>query len=846
MNPAASYLLDSLSAPSLRYIIPVYQRKYAWDEEHCLQLWEDVLAVGKSDGMSHFTGSVVWVRTGAISGIGNMQALLIDGQQRMTTLSLLLLALADYAKEHDGLGPDGNELGFYWDDIWEKYLIHNKRAKGEERYKLTLSEEDNDTYHSMVEHLNDSSHPIIEGSERIVHNYELLRSRIEGLADPRPVWVGVQRLQIISVSLEPEKDNPQAIFESMNSTGKDLSAADLVRNFVLMGLVTDVQERLYENYWRQIEETLGADSEVFDRFIHDYLTLVNAPSVVNPKDVYPLFKRMCVSQSIDDAQEIEALLDEMLGYAKVWACVALGADEDPDRRALLARIALLDITVVNPLLMAFYEAREDGLLADDDALYDIFKVTESYLVRRAVCGWATSSLTKYFPSLIARLRNLPEGVDYADAYMALLQSSEGTARRFPEDEEFEDQLLTRNMYAFRKCLYVLNELENACHPKNPMNFFDGCYSIEHIMPQNALAHDEWVNALGGTEVAASAHSTWVHRLGNLTVTAYNSELSDGTFEDKKSRMVGGYENDVISISADVVSLETWDATAIEARGNKLAKKALEVWAKPKTDSELVATLSEKPKRSLAEGVRAESFAGLFARGAVAPGDKLVHFGVNGTVVAEVTEDGKIRLQNDEIFNSPSMAAIRAVALLGGAGNTRNGWKYWNIQKGDESVQLSTLREVGADNDGKTGGVKDLRRAFWNGFYEYVSDLQDFCDVFGDFSARKENADSWCSIGIGKAKVHLDASVYFDPYWARIGVDAWFYDIDYYGTYYARKDELESILEGLDAKWDDPVCDKKSRKVVAENMTDPNDYDSWPDAYEWMVGALWKFKAAFGS
>lgn len=308
MNPSASYLLDSLSAPSLRYIIPVYQRKYAWDEEQCLQLWEDVLAVGKSDGGSHFTGSVVWVRTGAISGTGNMQALLIDGQQRMTTLSLLLLALADYAKAHDGLAPDGGELDFYWDDIWEKCLLHNKRSKGEDRYKLTLSEEDDGTYHSMVEHLSDPSYPIDESSERIIQNYETMRSRIEGLADPMPVWVGVQRLQIISVSLEPEKDNPQAIFESMNSTGKDLSAADLVRNYVLMGLEPDDQERLYANYWRQIENALSTDAEVFDRFIHDYLTLVNAPAVVNPKDVYPLFKRMCVAQSIDDADEIEALL----------------------------------------------------------------------------------------------------------------------------------------------------------------------------------------------------------------------------------------------------------------------------------------------------------------------------------------------------------------------------------------------------------------------------------------------------------------------------------------------------------------------------------------------------------
>lgn len=844
MNPSASYLLDSLSAPSLRYIIPVYQRKYAWDEGQCIQLWEDVLAVGRSDGGNHFTGSVVWVRTGEISGTGGMRALLIDGQQRMTTLSLLLLALGDYAKSHEGHASDGTKLEFYWDDIWEKYLIHNKRSKGDDRYKLTLSDEDNDTYHSMIEHLNDSSYPINESSERIIQNYEILRSRIEGLADPWSVWTGVQRLQIISVSLDPEKDNPQAIFESMNSTGKDLSAADLVRNYVLMGLKPSDQERLYGNYWRQIESTLGADTEVFDRFIHDYLTLVNAPAVVNPKDVYSLFKRMCITQSLSDANDIESLLAGMLGYAKTWARIALGAEQDPERRAVLARIKLLDITVVNPLLMSFYDACDEGRI-DEEGLLELFFVTESFLVRRAVCGWATSSLTKYFPSLIARLRNLPDEIPFKEAYLAMLQGGAGTARRFPEDDEFREQLLTRNMYAFRKCLYVLNEIENDCHPKNPTNFFDGHYTIEHIMPQNALAHDEWVSALGGADEAKSAHSTWVHRLGNLTVTAYNSELSDASFEEKKKRMVGGYENDVISLSAEVVKLDRWDAKTIEERGHELADKALHVWSKPACNHDLVTQLSEKKRGALPEGVRGESFAALVARGAVMPGDTLVHSGVNGTVSAEVSDEGKIVLENGDVFNSPSMAAIRAVALLGGVGNTRNGWKYWSLQKNGSLTRLDLLRKTGGDDVDGAPSAKDLRRSFWNGFYEYVSDLQDFCDVFGDLSTRKENTDYWCSIGIGKARMNLDAYVLFDSDMRCVGVDAFFADADCYGPYFERRGALDDLLGGLDVVWDDMECDKKSRKVHADRACDTSNSDIWPDAYEWIVTALWKFRAAFG-
>ena len=211
--------------------------------------------------------------------------------------------------------------------------------------------------------------------------------------------------------------------------------------------------------------------------------------------------------------------------------------------------------------------------------------------------------------------------------------------------------------------------------------------------------------LGGPEEAPATHTAWLHRLGNLTVTAYNSELSDGSFADKKGRMVGGYENDAIALSAEVVTLDRWDADAIDKRNRTLSTKALKAWPKPVYDQELVVQLSEKKRRALPEGVRGEGFAGLFARGAVKEGDRLVHSGVNGTVTADVNAEGKIVLQNGEVFNSPSMAAIRAVALLGGVGNTRNGWKYWSIQQDGSLVQLNALRTSEEDGGNGAASVK---------------------------------------------------------------------------------------------------------------------------------------------
>lgn len=846
MNPFASYLLDSLSVQSLRYVIPVYQRKYSWDEEHCFQLWEDVISIGRADGGNHFTGSIVWVQNGAISGSGDISALLIDGQQRMTTISLLLLALARYAKDNDGLGPDGNPLTFNWEDILEDYLLHKKRSQGIDRYKLTLSEEDNETFHSLIDNLKDSSYPIVEDSARVINNYGFFRKLVAGIANPDLIWLGLRRLQVISVSLEPGSDNPQAIFESMNSTGKDLAAADLVRNYVLMRLTIDVQNKLYKNYWRRIELALGTEEDAFDSFLHDYLTLQNAPANVNPKDAYAVFKRMCTSRSIDDPAEIEALLSDMLFHAQLWSKITLCTDANPKRNALLNDLRILDITVANPLLLAFYRAAQgENAAVSDEALTRLVGALESYLMRRAICGQATNSLNKLFPSIIAKLEALPEGIDYEQAFYALLEIEAGTSRCFPDDAEFVAELKTKNVYSFKKCMFLLNKLENSIHPKNPMNFFTGCYSIEHIMPQNALAHDEWVKALGGSEEAPAAHASLVHRLGNLTVTAYNSELSDGTFEAKKTRMIGGYDNDVISLSADVATKECWNPEEIERRGALLAEKAVAIWAKPQADPVLVDAFIKKPIKAQGKPTQTESLSDLLSRGALKAGDKLIRSSASGDVTAVITEAGMIRLQNGDEFSSPSAAAGRANALLGGTGSSFNGWDYWSIDQNGILVPLKSLRkEATKTSSAALTETQRLRVAFWNGFNEYCSDSEAFTAAFGDFSERKENKGAWTYIGIGKNEVNLDAMVYFDM--DIISVDAWFRDGSQYVPYWENRSEIGKPLEGTGAIWDDLECDKKSRKVYVEIPWNLKDESTWEGAYKEIVSLVWKFKEAFGN
>ena len=852
MEPSAAYLLDNLSAQSLRYIIPVFQRKYAWDEEQCRQLWDDIVAVGNAESGSHFTGSIVWVRNGEVGGDGGITALLIDGQQRLTTLSLLLLALADFAQDHEGRAPDGEDLDFFAEDICNDYLLHKKRSKGPDRYKITLSEEDNETYHSLIEHVVDASSPVVEESQRILDNYEFFRSRLSSYGDPNAIWRGVRRLQVISVSLSPGDDNPQLIFESMNSTGKDLAASDLVRNFVLMGLPVDEQNRLYEHYWRRIERTLQSAVFVsaFDEFLQDYLTIRNAPEAINRKDIYPAFKRVVIGNDIDEGCEVEGLLGEMLQYAGYYARVRLGSEQDALLRERFDNLVKLGVTVVDPLLMHFCSLQDSGRIERKE-LVRLLDIAECYLMRRAVCSCATNSLNKFFPSCIAKLEVQAEigSESISDIFRALLELERGTARRFPDDAEFAGNLAGRNVYAFKKALYLLYRLENARHAKNPTDFFTGQFTIEHIMPQNALAHGDWIDMLGGEAEAARVHAELLHNVGNLTVTAYNSELSDGTFSEKKSRMVGGFGNDVVLLSQGVAAADEWNEAAILARRDNLVADALQVWGKPVVDETVMDRVSAQAKPKSASA-RAETFRDLFANGFVNGSTVLVHEGRNGRILAYVTEDGRIRIENEDVVKSPSVAAIRSQQLRFGGVSSRNGWRYWRVMEdGRPGVMLDDLRlraAAGLDVGIQTEeGICELRASFWGGLYEYASEYPGFSDAFGDLSERVRNTSHYCDLSCGTSRRHVCLMLLTRPSSRGVAAQEWFDESDAYPDFWNRRAEINRCFDTeSEPEWDEPGVGKKSRSVTMRYPLDVTDPDTWEEAYEWLVRRAWELRTAF--
>lgn len=837
MNAGPLALVNLMSASNQRMVIPVYQRPYSWDEEQCEQLWDGILRIGETAAPStHFTGSVVWIQDGTMSANGVTPLLLIDGQQRVTTLSLLFVALAEYARDH-GDDRQRQPLRFSYDEIIDRGYLVDKYRDGEDHWRLTLSQGDKDTFRSIVAHLQDPGIAIVEDSRRLIDNLAWFRGHIEALSDPNIVWDGIRRLEVVSISLAQGQDNPQLIFESMNSTGKDLSTADLVRNYVLMGLPIKEQAALYEHQWRSIEQALGANSydQVFDDFIRDWLTVVNAPAPLTSRDMYRVFKRHVADNGFDDDEGKKSLLREMLRYAHYYARI-ISANEanEPDTqiRSMLQRIHALRMSVVDPLLMSFLSLADapDSPLSHGDLL-SMLRTLESYLFRRMVCDMPSNGLNKFFPSLIARLNAVQEdGGNVREAFEAMLLGESGTSREFPDDGRFRMALSTRDCYSARWCKYLLALLENSAHPKEAIDVISGTYTIEHVMPQNALNSSSWKAMLGGD--CQEVYDTWLHRLGNLTLTGYNSELSDASFEEKKHRALASTP---LSLSQDFRDLTEWNETGMRNRSDRLTEAALSVWERPDLDASVVE--SYKSRRSESTQKTNVTFNMLLSAGYLHSGDVLEAASDQYPAKAIITDGGQIQLKsNGETFNSPSGAAVRVVGLTGRRrSKQRNGWMFWRV--GDR-----LLADIRASYVADHGGVEHLdrvafRNLFWDGFFDHCSQGRpDFVECYGDPSGKEDNKSSWVAFGIGISNCNPSALLGIRDHY--VAVEFYCNDAESYEPLLQRQDEIDELLQPLEEtpQWDARDVNKKSRHLLVTRHTDLS-VDQWPLLYDWLADGL---------
>ena len=559
-----------------QFVIPIYQRTYSWMQKECQQLWSDIVRAGANDGIGvHFIGSVVYIEDGQGTITVNSPKLVIDGQQRLTTITLLLAALAEVlsAKPETEREPFD---GFSPAKI-RQYYLSNPVEEGIRRFKLLLSDTDRQTLMALVDPTAVAPPP--EPSIRIQANHQFFLDQLRHPAtDLAVVCRGISKLLVVDVALSRDQDNPQLIFESMNSTGRELSQADLIRNYVLMGQPPDLQERLYTLHWRPMELAFGQEAysgSEFSAFMRDFLTLKTA-EVPRLDLVYEVFKQY-ERQPAVAAAGIEALLADLHAIAIRYCRVALNQEPDQQLKDAFHDLRELKVNVVTPLLLELYGDYQAELLSRDELL-EALRLLEAYVFRRAVCAIPSNSQQKTFATFSRALRR--EAGHYLPSFKAHLLDLP-SYRRFPSDEEFRREIQIRNLYKFNKsCSYWLRRLENH-QRKEPIAVAD--YTIEHILPQNPDLSAAWPEALGPDW--AQVQEEWLHRLGNLTLTGYNPELSDRSFLEKRDHQEGGFRTSPLRLNQGLGQLEQWDADAIQTRGERLALRALEVWAAPQLSEE---------------------------------------------------------------------------------------------------------------------------------------------------------------------------------------------------------------------------------------------------------------------
>lgn len=554
---AEDTLVTNLLQGAKQFIVPIFQRDYSWGTKHCQQLWKDVIRVGSDPNVKgHFLGSVVYVaaedNTATIT-----RWLLIDGQQRLTTLTLLLIALRDQMAQLRGNSGQGEEEAT--PDELDDYYLRNRHGKGERRHKLHLRRADHET---LIALLDGKTLPEAV-SERVKENFLFLRDLV-AQADVQTVYNGIKKLVVVDVSLTRGQDDPQMIFESLNSTGVDLTQADLIRNFVLMRLDESSQTQLYEEHWQPIEQAFGRRYRTeFDKFVKDFLTLQLRPGTpLKAAEIYHEF-RSYFSRTVEK-RGVDGILSDLRRFGTYYTAFSLGQEKQPALKEEFARLRSL-VEVASPVVLTLYDFHDRAKTLRTDEFVEAVELLESFVFRRSVCDMQTRSLGKIFASLAYRIT---ESQPLLSLKVALYR--QGKKRRFPSDAEFREALETRDVYDMRSCFYLLDRLENFSKERIDTSSF----SIEHVMPQNEDLRPEWRTMLGSDWKAIQ--ETWLHRLGNLTLTGYNSTYSDRPFSEKKT-IAGGFDESPLRLNKFICEQSAWDGTTIEQRGKLLAEKAVTVW-----------------------------------------------------------------------------------------------------------------------------------------------------------------------------------------------------------------------------------------------------------------------------
>lgn len=536
------------------FVIPVYQRDYAWKKENCEKLWQDILDLNKNKRYDHFLGTIVSI------GTGYQEYIIIDGQQRLTTISLFLLALHNHLKLKKEKTPEENSLA---EQLLE-FLINKYSSEKNKRIRLKPNKQDKNIFEKLF---SDSSENLNVESN-ILNNYNFFLQKIEEKKlEPIELFETFRKLKIVLINLERGQDDPQLIFESLNSTGQDLTSGDLIRNYILMDLEPENQEKLYREYWVSIEKLTNNVAE----FVRNYL-IFRLRTWVKKGDVYPIFKNYARDKFGDNKEKI---IEELHSYAKLYSYLICETEYSNIKvLGALKSLKRIEFTVCYPYLFDVFDDLLNERLFHSQVV-NILSLIESYAFRKIIVDNTTQGLNKMFITLA---RDIKKESDYEEKYLDILNYiliEKRVSQRFPTNEEFENALINKEVYKLqsKNRNFLLESIENK-NSAYPINIED--LSIEHIMPQKLTP--KWKKALGDNW--QEVHNKFIHTLGNLSLTAKNSELSNLSLERKQEI---DYQTSRLNLNYKLGDIESWNENSIVQRAKILTKKAIEIWQYPSTD-----------------------------------------------------------------------------------------------------------------------------------------------------------------------------------------------------------------------------------------------------------------------
>ena len=837
MKGAASYLMKFLDGSQKRFIIPVYQRNYDWKKENCKQLFDDLVSVEKDGKETHFFGSIVSYAP------SRDEVVLIDGQQRITTVSLILIAIVNALKK-GAMSTKDDTLVFRIED----FLV-DKYDRTERKFRLKPFRDDRVAFDSLI--YKDEADYIHESKVTINYRYFYDRIVTNKELSVDELFHAVNCLEIIDIELEPQHgDNPQLIFESLNSTGLDLTESDKIRNFVLMNLEPAVQESYYDKYWNKIEK---CSRDELDGFVRNYLT-VKRGVIPTLKGIYPAFKAYTKSRG-----DIESVLQDMLVYACAYQDVVSFNIGDDDANEVAKRLDLLDMTVAYPFLMAFVAyAKETGM--DDKEICKVFSCVETFIFRRLMCGLPTNVLNKIFATLHSSVLKNKRDTDTYSSVMIYLLESRKLSSAFPKDEEFINGFTTKNVYSMRakNKEYIFERLENgSSKEKNDVvgNIEKGVLTIEHIMPQTLTT--AWKQALG--EDWEAIQEKWLHTISNLTLTGYNSNYSNKSFLEKKT-MKNGFIDSGIRLNHFIAQFDKWDEEELGLRKAKLSEMALEIWEYPVTSfvpeqkEDDIVSLSED--NGIATNRDIQYFIFREERQDVSTWSDMMwemankFLAMNPAILYQEAADDKnvwfattavsknYRKLADSLYYCPTSSSTwNKMSIL------KNLFRLYGIDEDDLSFGLLPKKEgdgeISADEVGEPPARYELRKQFWTDFIQYCEENN------GIFVKISTTTSNWISKSLKTPYgINVNAVVGFD--YDRVEIYIGTKDKDFnkklFDYLYAQKDAIE-VEYGSTLIWE-RMSDKCASRIKDEITCHTFEMDDKTEVFEFMRSSAERMCPAF--